>query len=258
MNKVSIVTIVKNDSAGLEKTVKSVTAQTFQDYEFIIIDGASNDGTPDVINTFKQHFRKVISEPDNGIYDAMNKGIASASGEYIIFMNAGDVFASPEVLELVFSSVKGRPDVIYGDYLVDYGYTTRLLHGIPAEKIWQGMLTSHQSTLVRTELMRSYPFDLNLKIGADFGTLYKLAVKGCRFLYTPVTIAVIEPGGVSDRKRIQVYREHLQTVRRYCGFSPKIIIYYVFRIAESWLRQRIKSILPEKTVRTVIKHKADK
>jgi len=258
MKKVSIVTIVKNDSAGLERTVKSVSAQTFQDYEFIIIDGASSDGTQDVINSLKDHMDKVISEPDNGIYDAMNKGVANSSGEYIIFMNAGDVFASPEALELVFSFVKGRPDVIYGDYLVDYGYATRLLHGKSAEKIWQGMLTSHQSTLVRTELMRSYPFDLNLKIGADFGTLYRLAVKGCKFLYIPVTVAVIEPGGVSDRKRIQVYKEHWQTVRRYCGFSFRIIIYYVFRITESWLKQRVKSILPEKTVRSVIKHKADR
>lgn len=258
MKKVSIVTIVKNDSAGLEKTIQSVTAQTFKDYELIIADGGSDSPTLSVIARFRDVTDIFLEGPDRGIYDGMNKGIAAARGKYIIFMNAGDVFASPDALESVFNTVTGEPDVIYGDYRVDYGYAEKLIKGLPSEDIWKGMLTSHQSTLVRTELMKKHPFRLGVRIGADFDRLFHLYSIGASFFYVPVTVSVTEPGGVSDRKRVQVYKDHFQTLTEHnaAGFSRRL--YYIYLTTDAFLRLTAKRLLPRKTVRRFIASRAEK
>ena len=101
--KISIITICRNVAKDLERTIKSVQYQTYKDYEYIIVDGNSSDNTVDIINQYESVITKWISEPDKGIYDAMNKGIKMASGEWLIMMNAGDYFADPDVLEKVFA-----------------------------------------------------------------------------------------------------------------------------------------------------------
>jgi len=188
----------------------------------------------------------------------MNKGIAAAGGKYIIFMNAGDVFASPDSLDSVFSAVSGEPDVIYGDYRVDYGYAEKPIKGLPAKDIWKGMLTSHQSTLVRTELMKKHPFRLGVRIGADFDRLFHLYSVGASFFYVPVTISVTEPGGVSDRKRVQVYKDHFQTLMEHnaAGFSRRL--YYIYITTDAFLRLTAKRLLPRKAVRRFITSRAEK
>ena len=112
--KVTVVTVVFNDVAHIENTMLSVIGQTYKKIEYIVIDGKSNDGTTSLIRQYSDRIATWISEPDKGIYDAMNKGLALASGDYVIFMNSGDEFMDNAVLEHVFDSISGYPDVIYG------------------------------------------------------------------------------------------------------------------------------------------------
>jgi glycosyltransferase involved in cell wall biosynthesis len=111
----SIITVVRNDPDNLEKTVKSVLSQTFKDYEFIVIDGQSDDQTLDVIKKHQNIITLWISEKDEGIYDAMNKGLARSKGKYVEFLNAGDVYADSRSLEAIFSNANKDYDVIYGE-----------------------------------------------------------------------------------------------------------------------------------------------
>lgn len=257
MPKLTIVTIVKDHSEGLLKTLRSVAFQTYKDYEYIVVDGASEDGTLEVIKEHSQLFSKILYGPDKGIYDAMNKGLDSAEGEYIIFMNAGDVFASESSLEDVFSSVNGNYDVIYGDYTVNYGYTRKYIVGLKCGEIWKGMLTSHQATLVRTEIAKKYRFDLGYRLGADFDMIYRIYRDGGLFGYVPVEIAETESGGLSDTKRLTVYKNHLDTLKT-GGISVYQRIYYMYLFTDAWLRLMLKRILPVKLVKKIIAMKADR
>ena len=103
--KISVITIVYNGESYVERTIKSVIYQTYKNIEYILIDGASTDGTMKIVECNREYFHTIISEPDKGIYNAMNKGLRLASGDYVIFMNAGDCLASDDVLEKVVASV---------------------------------------------------------------------------------------------------------------------------------------------------------
>ena len=114
--KFSIITVTYNSVNSIEKSIRSVLAQSYPDREYIIIDGGSKDGTVDIIRHYSDRINYWVSEPDKGIYDAMNKGIKIATGDYLIFMNADDVFADTEVLQKVAGLIKADADVIYGNW----------------------------------------------------------------------------------------------------------------------------------------------
>ena len=114
MKKLSIIIVTLNASSDLDKTLKSIFDQSYSDYEIVIIDGQSTDDTLSIIQNFEPRIDYWTSEPDEGIYDAMNKGLAAATGEYVQFLNAGDCFVDGEVLGRVFSEVDHRPTLIYG------------------------------------------------------------------------------------------------------------------------------------------------
>lgn len=200
----SIITITRNHKSGLSKTAKSILEQTSQNYEWIIIDGASTDGTEnDFIN---YSTAKIISEPDRGIYDAMNKGIDKATGDYLIFMNAGDVFASSDVLEKIAPLTKSHPHFIYGDSLEDRYYKAARSH----HKINWGMFTHHQSMFYNRKDLGLLRYDLNYKIAADYdltirflfpsplGRGIKGEGSGLYIFYTPTPICIFETGGISQ------------------------------------------------------------
>lgn len=255
MPLLTIVTIVRNHRDGLIKTVDSVKSQTFTDYEYIVVDGASTDGTLDAIKEREGLFDKVLYGPDKGIYDAMNKGAKEADGRYVMFMNAGDTFTSDKVLERLLRGAQA--DVIYGDYIVDYGFTTKYIKAKNTSEFWKGMITSHQAFAVNTMMVKEHPFDLSVKIGADFDMLYGFYADGASFSYVPVAVSVMEPGGLSDVRRIDVYRDHLKTIKKY-EISAAKQAYYLYIFADTWLRQFVKSLLPKKLVRKIIGAKTEK
>lgn len=256
MPALSIVTIVRNHKDGLIRTIGSVKSQIFSDYEYIVVDGASTDGTLDVIKDNLSIITKVLYGPDGGIYDAMNKGAASATGDYILFMNAGDVFANDYALEKIFAEDM-TADVVYGDYLVEYSFGRKLIKAKPVNDFWKGMITSHQAFIVKTKMMQEHPFDCSVPIGADFDRLYSFFVKGAVFEYFPVTISVMEPGGLSDVRRMTVFSNHLDTIVKY-GARFYQRAYYIYIFADTWLRLFVKKIIPKKLMNLIIRIKAGK
>lgn len=170
-HKISIITVVYNAENLLEKTISSILTQKYNSFEYIIIDGGSSDGTLRIIDKYKSSISKIVSEKDNGIYDAMNKGLAIASGEYVWFINAGDQITSGDILAKIFQSPQ-EVDLYYGDTeIVDrVGKKVGLRRLRPPEQLtWKsfrmGMLVSHQAIIVRKSLVKK--FNLKYKVSSD-------------------------------------------------------------------------------------------
>ena len=177
MKKITVVTICYNAEKCIKETIQSVLGQSYTDFEYLIIDGKSKDNTIEIIKEFEDERIIFVSEKDNGIYDAMNKGIRLSSGEYIIFMNSGDVFADSKVLEDISSELKA--DVVFGNALI------KKQEGIVREKysdkkfrlfimFLSGYMINHQTIFTKTELIKKYMFDLSYKICADRALYAKL------------------------------------------------------------------------------------
>lgn len=207
----SIVTVSLNHLGGLTKTHHSLNTQTCTDYEWIVIDGCSTDGTTAYLEGTDINW---ISEKDNGIYDAMNKGIDHANGTYIIFMNAGDCFADNKVLETIRKKIRNSiPDFIYGDALEIYNGKIFLKKSRDVRKIIQGMITHHQSMIYKTDLLKKEKYNLSYKIAADYDLTLRILRKAENILYIPQPICIFESGGLSQRQAFQGRKEQFQ-IRR--------------------------------------------
>lgn len=172
--KVTIVTVCLNAVNDIEKTLTSVVNQTYPNIEYIIIDGGSNDGTINIIEKYIDKIKYYISEPDEGIYNAMNKGIKIATGEWINFMNAGDYFYQSQTVSLFIENIKNvDADIVYGDTNCIYnGYGEIIRKPYQIFDIKKHMVFCHQSCFVKTEIMKSHPFSLKYKIASDYNFFY--------------------------------------------------------------------------------------
>ena len=212
--KVTVITVTFNCVSVLEKTIQSVLSQTLKNIEYIIIDGGSTDGTVDLIEKYKSHLSFWCSEKDNGIFDAMNKGVAHANGEWVNFMNAGDLFYDENILETVFTkNDTSKYDFIFGDNVVsvDNREIYKLAHPFfEAKGLFKRMGFNHQSVFVRTNLARKYPFDLQYKIAADYNMINKIYEHGGKPLYVNKPLSVTNLDGVSAKNRcMQQYEEEI-------------------------------------------------
>lgn len=190
--KVSVVTVVYNACETIGKTVASVISQSYTNFEYIIIDGGSTDNTVSIVRNMAPD-SVVISEKDLGIYDAMNKATAVATGDWIIYMNAGDSFACSDVLTHVFSTASlSNYGIIYGDIMAQYSDYRLIMSPQPLKSIWRGKPFHHQASFVRTSLARKYPFDLQYRICSDHDFAYKLFNEGIAFLYVPILVAEVD------------------------------------------------------------------
>lgn len=210
--KISVVTVCYNAVAAIEDTILSVLNQTYPNIEYIIIDGASTDGTVDVVEKYRDKISYFVSEPDKGIYDAMNKGVDVAMGEWINFMNSGDSFATDHTISDIFGrgiDYEGQ-DVIYGDTLYVYSGSPILYKAKPLSTLEYRMAFCHQSSYVRTNLMKSRLFDLHYKYVADYAFFYELYVAGRSFKYLPIVMTnyALE-GGSSNSNILKVMKEEL-------------------------------------------------
>ena len=161
--KLSVITINYNNRDGLRKTIESVVNQTYKDFEYIVIDGGSTDGSVDVIKEYADRIDYWVSESDRGIYNAMNKGVDVAKGDYCNFMNSGDSFCSPKTMELVFAE-ETTADIVCGNTCADK--LKKPLHEITFEFLFNGSIC-HQCAFIRTSLMKKYRYDEKYKIVAD-------------------------------------------------------------------------------------------
>ncbi len=172
--RISIVTVVYNGEGCIEKTIKSITGQTYANTEYIIIDGKSRDNTRKIIEKYQDHIDVIVSEPDLGLYDAMNKGIERANGDYVIFLNCDDTFYADDTLKKIVDNidVQNKPDFIYGDATEENKESTQtyLKKARNHNWIWYGMFAHHQSMLYNLALTKKYNlrYELQYKIGADY------------------------------------------------------------------------------------------
>jgi glycosyltransferase involved in cell wall biosynthesis len=229
--KLSVITICNNDLKGLQETISSYAFES-EDIEYIIIDGGSSDGTSDYLESLSIHKLIWISEPDNGIYDAMNKGLKLVRGEYVIFMNAGDLFYSQDTLSNLITIIQyQKPDVIFGEtMLVNSEYeklglrsdltTRKLPDSLKWNDMIQGMLVCHQSFVVRRELAPQYILD-NLSADIDWQIKCLKQVKNivrydgiiCQYLL----------GGVSQQKHFKSLKDRFSILSNHYGLCSAII-----------------------------------
>ena len=203
--KLSIITVCYNNRNGLQKTFQSVIRQTFTDFEYIIIDGGSTDGTVDFIKANEQHIKYWISEKDNGIYNAMNKGIKVAKGEYCYFLNSDDCIAAPNTLEKIFAKIKNNPDIIYGNLAVlkndKLQYVTKFSKNITPYSFYRHkQAIHHQASFIKRTLFNQYGlYNENIKLISDWAFFFEvILLYDFSTQYINIVFAVFLSGGESS------------------------------------------------------------
>lgn len=239
--KITIITVVLNGQYFIEKTVLSVINQNYKNIEYIIIDGNSIDDTLNIINKYKSSIDLVISEKDFGIYDAMNKGINVSSGQWIIFMNAGDMFFSNNTIkDIVMNIPIHNYDFIYGNNQVIYkSGKCKIFQSKPIENINKGSIFSHQAVLIKSIIQKQNLYNPRQKIAADFEFFYNEYLQNRSFLRIENTIAIIEAGGLSDINRIDSIVAWWSIVKK----SNKINFYFIYKIILEILKSKLKKCL---------------
>lgn len=246
MNKplLSVITIVFNNEKDIERTMFSVFNQTYPNIEYLIIDGKSTDGTLKTIEKYRSQLAVFISEKDNGIYDAMNKGLAKATGDYVIFMNSGDEFYEKDTVKTVFSSSPDA-DIYYGETeMIDQNLQSlgQRRHKVPENFTWRdfkyGMSISHQAIFIRRKLVENY--DLKYQLSADIDWILSVAKKAQTIVNVHQYVAKYLVGGMSKKKHLQSLQERFAIMRKHYGLLPTIFNHFViaFNLSWYWLKNR--------------------
>ena len=253
-SKISIVIVSLNTKFFFLKTIKSIISQSYKNKEIIVVDGKSTDGTIEVIANMKKKFSKIIIEKDKGIYDAMNKGAYLASGEWIMFLNSGDIFYNNQVLANIFKKSFENKDIIYGNTLVKQKKIKYLVPSSIFSKATNIMPFCHQSAIVKTDIVKKNKFSLKYKYSSDFDFFLRCFSRKKIFYDSNLTIATVLANGLSDNSRQKVYSENIKILTKYN--------YSFFIIAKLWLlklfnfkKDFIKYILPQNIILLILKFK---
>ncbi len=218
----------------IEKTLKSVIEQSYSNKEYVVIDGASTDRTKKIVERYIDSIDFFMSEPDNGIYHAMNKAVGVAKGEWIIFMNAGDVFVDNAVLEKVSYSLSATIDVLYGDILTSRN-TELVLKEAPSEiKSMHRMPFCHQAVFTRTSLLRSFPFDEKYKMSADFKLYKQLNSENATFRRLPLPITIYDRTGLSNSQRARGLGENIAVIKEIDNWQDRLRLLPRLYFVKNW------------------------
>lgn len=239
----SIITVSKNNLDGLRRTHAALEAQTFKDFEWIVADGASEDGTKDFLKTVKA---KWTSEPDEGLFDAMNVGLKRATGQYVLFLNAGDTLAKPDTLEKIAKITAKEPDFIYGDSLETGKDAAKPFYKTAGRyrDLTKGMFTHHQAMVYRLAKIREEKlwYSVIYEIAADYEFTARFLKAAKKIVYAPIPICVFEGGGISQqnagegRREEFIIREKLKLV----SLPHNVLIY-----ATQTLAWHIRRLFPK-------------
>ena len=240
--KVSIITVVYNDYKGIEHTIRSVMKQTYAELEYIIVDGLSTDGTIDVVDQYREEVSIFISEKDRGIYDAMNKGLAAATGDYVLFLNAGDELYEDMTLEKVFSSAENA-DIYYGETKLideDRQIIGDRRHKTPKRFDWKsfryGMNICHQAIYVKRSIAE--PYDLKYELSADVDWVIRAAKRANKIVNVNQYVAKYLVGGTTQKRHRQSLKERYTIFKEHYGTIPNMVNHGI--IAARLLLYRIK------------------
>lgn len=228
--KFSVITVCYNAQATLEDTIQSVIAQTYHHVEYIIVDGASKDRTLSIINRYRDRITTVVSEPDKGLYDAMNKGLRLATGDYVCFLNAGDSFHEDDTLQQMVHTLRELtelPDVLYGETaLVDAeGHFVRMRRlQAPEHLTWhnfrQGMLVCHQAFFAKRTLAE--PYDLRYRFSADFDWCIRIMKKSKVLHNTHLTLIDYLEEGMTTRNHKASLHERFRIMAKHYGWLSTV------------------------------------
>lgn len=235
----SIITVTYNAAATIEATLLSVRQQTYRHFEHLIIDGASKDNTLYIIYKYKDNTIKVFSEPDKGLYDAMNKGIRMASCDYLCFLNAGDTFHEVDTLEKIANTISttphGLPSIIYGETAIvnaERQFLHMRRHKAPDVLTWksfqQGMLVCHQAFLVKRTLAE--PYNLQYKYSSDFDWCIRMMKKADVISNTHLILIDYLDEGMTTRHHKESLIERLRIMAKHYGWCKTIIMHLWFAI----------------------------
>lgn len=220
--KLSVITINYNNKQGLQKTIESIVQQTFSDFEYIIIDGGSTDGSIDIIKDNSDCITSWVSEKDNGVYNAMNKGIELAKGEYLLMMNSGDYLSENKILEQVFVNYDATADLIYGN--VYRAKNDKIINtSIFPEKLSLQYFTtntiSHQAVFIKKQLHDIIgKYDENLRFSSDWKFLILAIGKyHASFKHVPMLMTVADNDGLTSKSYNfrEIYSERIQVLKKY-------------------------------------------
>lgn len=236
--KISVITVCYNASKTIERTFNSVLSQADKNFEYIVIEGKSKDNTVEIIKAWEKTFLsagiefKWISEPDGGLYDAMNKGAQFATGEWIIYMNADDEFADPQSIGIAKKYLSPEIGVLYGDsvFITEKYRETRKAQDI--DTIFKHLPFIPQSAFIRTEVQRKYSFDLKYKIAADYDSFLRMYLAGVVFKRVEYCFSHFYVGGISNSNEWNTYKEDIRIKHKYRilnKYSPLQMLKYIRR-----------------------------
>lgn len=243
--KVSVVTVCYNSANEIEKTMQSVFSQDYHNIEYIIIDGDSNDGTVDVIKKYASRISKWISEPDKGIYDAMNKGIEIATGDWIIFLNAGDYYHSNDVFSRFINEISDDTTIAYG--LIHY-FTPESefdMEYIPIEQMEYLDPIPHPATMTKLCYHKNHLFDISFRSSGDYDFFYKAYYDDqVKFQFIPLIMTNFDNSkGVSKDNKSMIWKENKRVWSKHATFRLKIQMFQkqVFSIIKRFVKNVIYS-----------------
>ena len=236
--KLSIITIVYNNARDIERTMLSVLDQTYPNIEYVVIDGGSTDGTLAIIKKYESRITKLVSEKDEGIYDAMNKGLAIATGDYVLFMNSGDELYNKDTVTSVFATADNA-DIYYGEteMINDAGENLgQRRHKAPAKLTWKsfkyGMSVSHQAIYIKRSLTQ--PYDREYQLSADIDWIINAIKKAKKIANVNQYVAKYLVGGMSKKKHRQSLKERFEIMKHHYGLVPTLFNHIVIAFNLGW------------------------
>lgn len=252
MVSLTIVTVTYNAEFELECTIESVLKQDYKELKYIIMDGKSTDGTIDIIKKYEKKFitkevkYEYVSQKDNGIYDAMNKSLKYCDTDYVMFLNAGDMLFDKKTINSVFTepSVVGQ-DIIYGDYYLYYKNFRKKIISKDYTSLPTGMISTHQSFLVKTQLLKDRPFDVRYTMTSEYDFFLEMFLNNKTFYHVALPIVYFKTGGISQQKPSITLKELKDIKINHGAYKSKSIISEMYDQYRIVIKKKVTEKLPE-------------
>jgi glycosyltransferase involved in cell wall biosynthesis len=230
---ITIITVVYNGANFIERTIQSIIEQSYENVEYIIIDGGSTDGTLEIISKYKHKIDILVSEQDNGIYDAMNKGLSLASGEWINFMNCGDYFFDNNVLDDIFSVLDLKYKLVAGSFTRFWTGGKELKYKAGLLKIGQ-MPSSHQAIFFNREQAKSFPYNTRYKVGADYDVVCRMINSDDALRLSEIVVVRMNAVGFARNNYLTYLNDYRRIIKSRFGkkasyaWCVKVLLYIVY------------------------------
>ena len=250
----SILTVVKNDVQNIESTLSSVLSQSLP-VQYIVIDGGSIDGTLEVLKRYVERLEHLISEPDDGIADAFNKGLKKCTASIVGIVNSGDRLEQGALEEVIRVFDGGDCDIVYGDVQYRKGEQKEYRYGADHKYLDRFMSINHPAVFVKKEVYEKYGmFDERYRYAMDYELMLRFYLSGCKFCYLGKVLSNMSLGGVSDKNWRKAYKEVYDIKRRYFGNSVALFIDYVYRLCKRYISNLLSALGMER-VKSVYRRK---